>query len=211
MDSSESQNPFAIALAYYDRYKRSTLQNPDFLLKIAAKYSKKPEKLIPDLLEKYCFPSSLHSISFSYLFKIISTYKVPTIYVSLLGLEEGSLPDYDSAFDIFGNHFDPEKVLQYRLILASKYHNHSYDNINRFKPVIQGDLGPLGTATVPPTLIKHREAKEPREKELSPLDTIMNEALQDAKSGGVHGPTLLLKACVDERSRIHVVIRRRRG
>src|SRR5689334_7803654 len=85
METSATDNGFALTLLYYHLYQRSKLNESD-LQKIAAskKYKANPKLLMPDLSQKYGFPPPL-SISHMELIRLLAIYPIPQAFANLVG------------------------------------------------------------------------------------------------------------------------------
>lgn len=77
-----TSNAFASVLVFYHESKISKLTQQD-LIKIANKYSSKPEKLLSDLFTKYNLPIPT-SVAFDEVERICNLYSVPDEYLLLL-------------------------------------------------------------------------------------------------------------------------------
>jgi hypothetical protein len=210
---SQTTIPFALALLYYDNYKRSMLSSEAGLLKIAAKYGNKPSSLLPDLLAKYRYPLP-ETVSYQYLAKLFVIYNIPPSYRLLCGSSSVGISEYQEKYDVSSDKFDADASLTDKIIFSQFINASAMDNMSRVTNILDSltsyrsveDAAAVITTRKRPA----NKDKESRPKELPLLKQIANYALKNKDSPKDPGPLLMLQKCMESGSRVQVLIRRRK-
>jgi hypothetical protein len=219
ISESSTSNPFARALFFYWLYLRSKLTAPD-LEKIAKKYAKKREKLMPDLQQKYSF-SIPQEIPRMEIQRICEAFPVPPSYRHELG-ELGPLV-YSSRLDVYSADFDAGLSLREdkELTVSQRVKAPVLDNISKCLHLLPGSnvvplAGPKPLANpVVAAAVSAPEAAKTKHifetiAELALLPSDQHNDGENKDEGGVNlsSPMALLYRFMKDRVRVRIVIRR---
>lgn len=214
-------NEFALVIDYYHDYKPSILTSSVSMIKIASKYKNNPSKLIRDLTLKYGYPIK-EKISLYGLSRLLDKYKIPIEYLRLCPSIDQSL--YDDKYDVMRESFNPMKALNDKILIASQLDIESYDNLSRVLHLIPSSDSKYNPFCSNSQVLPLQKILRPepntetasKTKELPLLQQIMTIAIEKRESVSNKvvnsiGPLAMLHSCFTEKSRIQVLIRRRKG
>lgn len=234
LEVENTSNAFALVLAFYFQYRRSFLISSNCntaLNKIALKYGKTDgQQLLKDLFAKYRLPVPT-SCSYSFCMKILSIFNIPNSYRQLLPscFHENIEADqwkYDAELDVTSKIFDAEQVFTQKKIFTSLNSKMIYDNLSKVAHLIPGNQvgNRFDIQVAQEKLLAKKAYKEENQvidelNHLHPLQLTIKIALSYYKDKSTHdkshpdgkGPLCMLAQCVENRSRIQVVIRKRKG
>jgi small nuclear ribonucleoprotein (snRNP)-like protein len=238
--SHETCAPFALVLAFYERYRFMKLQQED-LTKIFEKYSKQPEKLLPDLKKKYNL-TICDSILVSSVFRLLDVYSVPKqfadqtilqmqagVHAKAIGIDCGlkntareswrrSDKVYDATVDVNSSTFNAAFALQSGKIIAP-YSAAPLDSTFKFQSMITG-AKQSSSQPLDRSLIDKAKAIISKLRDAHAFDTIAeNSVIERTKKGqtrvdsieGGNSPLAMLADLMKSKNRVQLMIRRKNG
>ena len=213
-DVGMTENVFARLLVFYHKYNRDKI-NADDLGKVAKKYAKRPEKLIPDLESKYPhkIPSQVHFYEIS---RVKCKFQLPESYTSLLP----TIPtkySYSLELDPTCDQFNPLKALQERSITMPPTGLFPMDNMSKARILLpESDERYQVQAFACANMGTPREFNS-KVTDTHILDKIAAIALRSSKANhneyhdshsSESNPLSLIQTFMKNRSRILVIVRR---
>ncbi len=234
--NEKSTNAFAITLQYYHTFLRSKLKfdNPQvdskdpkdsksykLLFSIARKYALTPSVLLTDLSTKYGFATAPF-VFVRELERLLFIYKpIPVPFLKLLDPLRNSIDEYNSELDINNKAFNPDLVMNLRVIIAPNLTAPTLDNMTKVVYLLPGneDKRPMIKRVESKATITDSEQSQtavpvgpPKQhifKALALSAVTQPTTNTSSSSVSLESPFVLLHHCMTRNLRVRVVVRRK--